>query len=196
MPVSDLGSVFPIMQEVVSLRPKRILDLGIGFGKYGALCRETLEAVHGRCKVADFQVVMNGVEGFLAYKNPLWKLYDNIYVEDIRDNYTSERYSGYDIVLAVDVIEHIEKKEAFKILSHLVANNKYVIVSVPLGNCPQGTVFGNELETHRTRFDSWADFLQVPDGGVPLLPFGTQVISLHKGVCGVVRLHKLNTENK
>jgi len=43
MPTSDLYNITPILTIISNLKPKKILDVGCGFGKYGLLMREYLE---------------------------------------------------------------------------------------------------------------------------------------------------------
>jgi hypothetical protein len=174
MPVSDVNNIAPILSEVARLNPRSILDLGIGFGKYGVLCREVLEGVHGRCDPRLWNVRIEGVEGFEVYRNYVWAAYDRVHVEDFREHYT--RYKDFDLVLMIDSLEHCEAEDSHRILSFLLSANKNVIVSVPKGVCPQGAVFGNELERHRSVWNSAADFAQ----------YRPRV--LHNGVCLVMSM--------
>lgn len=176
MPVSDPANVSPIMAEIDRLQPAGVCELGIGFGKYGVLAREVLDAKHGRVRHEDWKTPIVGVEGFEGYNNPLWVAYNEVHIKDIREWYSV--VLGWPLVLMVDSLEHIEKLEAYTILGHLVQNNNRVIVSVPIGVCPQGAVFDNELEKHRS---SWwpEDFGQ----------YNAKV--LHSGVCHVVSIKGL-----
>lgn len=151
MPVSEMDNVPAIARYVATLKPAGIMDLGVGFGKYGAICREVLDAVNGRCHSGSWAHTICGVEGFRDYSNPLWGVYNNVAIADIRTAY--EGVQGWPLVLMIDVLEHFEREEGMAILHTLVEKNENVIVSVPLGHCPQGTCFGNELETHRTTFE-------------------------------------------
>lgn len=174
MPVSDLGSVQHIVHAVCRLQPKGILDLGIGMGKYGTLLREALEAVHGRCRPEEWEFEICGVEGHKEYANPCWKMYDDVAIEDFTQHY--EKIKNWPLVMMIDSLEHTRKETAYEILDHLVENNKNVIVSVPLGYCPQGAVFDNEYERHRSTWDGPGDFAQ----------YNAEV--LYSGVCLVVLL--------
>lgn len=173
MPVSDLGSIQPILNAVCRLQPKGILDLGIGLGKYATLCREVLEAVHGRCRPDQWEVEICGVEGFEAYANPCWGMYNSVAIEDFTQHY--EKIAGWPLVMMIDSLEHVRKDLAYTILDYLVANNKNVIVSVPLGFCPQGAEFGNSFEVHRASWHN-GDFDKYPHE------------VLHHGVCLAVLL--------
>jgi len=156
MPVSDIESITPIMREVARLQPKTVLDLGVGVGKYGVLCREVLDGVYGRVRRFDWEAEIFGVEGFAKYANPVWQAYTNVLMNKFQD-LPAAFYKDHDLVLMIDSLEHMEEVEGATFLRQLVESNKNVIVSVPLGNHPQGACFGNELETHRTTFPAFQD---------------------------------------
>jgi hypothetical protein len=72
------------MDLIVNLNPASLLDIGIGFGKYGALCREYLELWDGRQNYSQFLRRINGVEAFENYVTPLHNfVYNHVYVKDI-----------------------------------------------------------------------------------------------------------------
>lgn len=148
MPLSDAGNFAPIMHEACRLRPNKVLELGIGFGLYGVGLRQYLDIGQGRYNREDWKIEIVGVEGFQAYKSPLWACYNNVYIHD----FSTREYKGYDLVLMVDSLEHLDKPCGEKLLDGLVHSNKNVIVSVPNGDFPQGAVNGNELERHRARW--------------------------------------------
>lgn len=173
MPVSDLSHVPAVMGEVVRLGPRRICDVGVGFGKYGVLCREVLDATYGRCRRNEWHTVIDGIEGFVNYNNPCWGVYDGLDIHDISCVY--QALVNYDLVLFMDVMEHFPKEVGQTILQTLVQNNKQVIVSVPIGDCPQGAVFGNEYEVHRASYQP-KDF-DMYNG-----------IVLHRGTCFVMSI--------
>lgn len=174
MPVSEISNIPPILSEVVRLQPKTILDLGIGGGKFGTLCREVLDWVHGRVKPRTWKTQIFGVEGFEDYRNPAWGVYDDVWIEDFSKK--AEYYRDIDCVLILDSLEHLEKAEAEVFLHQIVSQNKRVIVSVPLGHCPQGEVFNNTYEKHRSTWYGEQDFSQ----------YNYRV--LHRGVCLVLSI--------
>lgn len=176
MPVSESANIAPIANELERLQPERIIELGIGGGLYGCIARNYLEGRHGRCGKDQWKTVIHGVEGFPQYgkNNPMWEAYDTVWEENFT-RYT-DSYRDYDLVMMIDSLEHVEKAEAMTMLYSLASNNKHVIVSVPLGVCPQGTCFGNELETHRSTWSGPQEFAA----------FNYRV--LHQGVCLVVSI--------
>jgi hypothetical protein len=43
MPTSHPSQLNEILEVVLKTRPRSVIDVGVGFGKYGVLCREYLE---------------------------------------------------------------------------------------------------------------------------------------------------------
>jgi hypothetical protein len=158
MPTSDGHNILPIIIEVARLNPKTILDLGIGFGKYPVILREYLDIAYGRIKQKDWKVKIYGVEGFEDYRSPCWDVCDYILPHD----FSKGTYAGFDVVLMIDSLEHLDKETGKKVLENLLLGNRNVIVSVPDGDYPQGAVNGNEFERHRAR---WREHEFVHMGG-------------------------------
>jgi 2-polyprenyl-3-methyl-5-hydroxy-6-metoxy-1,4-benzoquinol methylase len=175
MPVSSIENLTPIACEIERLSPKKVLDLGCGFGKYGVLAREVLDATYGRLSKFDWQTEIFGVEAWPKYANPVWNAYNAVHIGDFTEMY--HMFTHYDLILAIDTLEHLDKSVAFKVLDFLVAHNRNVIVSVPIGTCPQGAVFGNPYEEHKA---DWH-----PND---LLTRYLQVKELHRGICSVVSI--------
>jgi hypothetical protein len=174
VPVSDMQNIPAVMNEIYRLQPVGIIELGIGVGKWATLCRELLDGTYGRVKPKDWRARIVGVEGFKEYENPAWAMYDKVVIADFVDYY--ESVMGWPVVLMIDSLEHVEATTGQAILRYLVEHNENVIVSVPLGECPQNAVFGNEYERHRTSFDG-SEFRQY------------KYTVLYKGVCLVVSIH-------
>ncbi len=149
MPISSWQAISDITAEIVRLNPKTVLDLGCGFGLYGAICRNYLDAMHGRCRRDDWVVTIVGIDAYEQYDNPAWDLYDEVLYGDFSRRALN---CSVDLVLMIDSLEHLEQVAGRDFLSALVSHNKHVIVSVPNGVMEQGAVYGNEYERHRTTF--------------------------------------------
>lgn len=60
---------------------------------------------------------------------------------------------SFDVVIALQVLEHLEKKESFKVLSDLERiAKKQVIISTPIGLTYHPAVDGNSLQLHKSGF--------------------------------------------
>ena len=140
---------FSLPPHVVSLllhrRPASILDLGIGMGIYGAAVRQWLD--DGR---APWRTRLVGVEGWGAYRNPTWDLYDEVRVEPI-ETYLESAGEPFDAILLMDVLEHFERAEGLWVLNRAAGRltpGGLLVVATPGNWFEQGAVNGNELERH------------------------------------------------
>lgn len=149
MPVSSYDHLSEVMYAITRIKPTTVLDIGIGFGKWGILCREGLEATHGRFQKNEWQVRIDGIEVFEQYRNPLWELvYDRVLIGDILQ--LVDELPSYDLILLCDVIEHFEKEVGYDLLLRLIKKGKAVIISSPRGFMPQNEAWGNEREEHKS----------------------------------------------
>lgn len=151
MPISNIEQLPAIANEVYRLQPKTVLDLGVGFGLYGAVVRQMLDGMHGRCARGLWGAKIYGVEAHEAYRNGAWTCYNNVNINDFAER--GAEYKTFDLVLMIDSLEHLGPQTGRRFLDELVENNKHVIISVPVVPMPQGAVYGNEYETHRTHHD-------------------------------------------
>lgn len=158
MPTSWYQATPAIIDLVLLDHPTSILDVGIGFGKYGVLLREALDIPYERYEKKDWLVRIDGIEGFKPYENPIHTyVYNDMYYDEV---YTalSKLQQKYDTVLLIDVLEHFEKQEGFKLLEALLeVTNTSLIVSTPIYPAPQEDYLGNILERHKSRW-SVVDF--------------------------------------
>jgi 2-polyprenyl-3-methyl-5-hydroxy-6-metoxy-1,4-benzoquinol methylase len=156
LPLSNLHHLPAVAYFAMTLRPQRILDIGVGMGTYGFILRQFIDDREQRLEKANWQTVIDGIEIFEAYRNPVWEyVYDRIYIGDAQT--LVDRLERYDVVLCNDVLEHLELSEARAFLSKLVEANQTVIATTPNIDFPQGSWAGNEAETHRC-FLQAADF--------------------------------------
>lgn len=150
MPSGLSATIHPVLEFLRDIQPLRILEIGIGHGKYGVLIREYLEIAYERYSRSEWQLELVGIEVFERYRSPLWDYaYDHVMVADVR--YVDlAALKKFDCCLLLDVIEHFDHEGGHLLLKRLLDSCDYVIVSTPLQFLPQGALFGNEAERHRS----------------------------------------------
>jgi len=120
-----------MLDHVVRLQPRSILDVGVGFGKWGFLCGEFLEVAHGRYGPSQWCVRVDGVEAQQQYRNFIHEyFYDQIHYGLIQDLLPS--LGTYDLVIMGDVIEHFDKATGRALLTSLRQRSRYVLLSSPV----------------------------------------------------------------
>ncbi|MBW2991727.1 glycosyltransferase family 1 protein, partial [Candidatus Woesearchaeota archaeon] len=84
MPTSSPHQINEIMGEIMELDPSSILDIGVGFGKYGFLCREYLELWdYNNKRYGEWKREIDGIEVYEDYITDIQrKVYNNIFIGD------------------------------------------------------------------------------------------------------------------
>ena len=147
MPIGCCSLVPTIATQLVVFRPASVLDLGIGMGFYGAVVRQWLDG-----GVQPWRTRLVGVEGFGAYRNSCWDLYDEVVVSSI-ERFLETNADAWDAILLLDVLEHFEHAAGEAILSELrrrLSPGGRLFVGTPAVWMDQGAAYGNELERHRS----------------------------------------------
>jgi hypothetical protein len=170
MPSSRPHAIPTTVHVVRQLEPASILDVGVGFGKWGLLFREytdirASEADSDRYRREAWKVRIDGVEGFPQYLTPVHEyVYDRIHVGLVQD--LVEQLDEYDVVHVGDMIEHLPKAEGMRVLEKLLARTrKALIASTPKYDTHQADSVANELERHRSVWTK-ADFQRLPGANV------------------------------
>ena len=157
MPTSDPVLISPVIYKIIQVQPKTVLDIGMGMGKWGALVREYTEAWIGRRFTRDqWSTVLHGIEVYDAYRNPMWDLYNEIYIGPVQELLPLR--GQYDLILMIDVLEHLEKETGKAVLEELRRHGKFSLVSY--SNVDQQDVCPNKLEDHVSKWQL-EDFLTV-----------------------------------
>lgn len=159
MPTSTWVHTSDVQQIVVDLCPRSILDIGVGYGKWGVLFRDVLDIIKGRWERPEWKTMISGVEPSIGYNNPIYRyVYDEIrpvtfqtFCEAVA---RSTRNWHWDMIWIGDVLEHMEYEEVELGLKQLAGHYNFLLAGIPVGDkWPQGAVNGNELERHRTVWD-------------------------------------------
>lgn len=157
---SDFHHIPGVLQVIQRLAPARMLDVGVGSGRWGVLCREVLELDERRVARAHWRTRLDGIEIFEGYRNPLWDYaYDQVHVGDAAA--VLGQLGRYDLILCGDLIEHLDKTAGRRLLDQLLDHGDLVLLTSPRGPYPQGAICGNEHERHLSQ---WAprDFRGIP----------------------------------
>ena len=141
MPTSEHWQIPRVCDVLVAERPASVLDVGAGYGKYGLLAREFGEAAR--------------VDAIDA-NPPRFDVYDHVYLGDLRqlDTLLPADAPRYDLAMFIDVIEHLDKPDAWSFLAKLTSRAKKVLITTPWGFRPQ-EIPGMPWETHRSGWFPW-----------------------------------------
>lgn len=145
MPTSFMQNIPDVVSVIQRLKPKKILDIGIGNGKYGLLAKEYVSGV-----------VVDGVEAYEPYITDIQRaIYRKIYIDDI-STMDYKKLKGYDLYLMIDVIEHVPKSVGHQILKGL---NGIVLVSTPVED--YRAHYDNHFEDHVSHWttDDFKDYV-------------------------------------
>ena len=156
MPTSDYTHIPEVLQVVTQCQPKSVLDVGVGYGKWGVLLREVLEIYEKRYSPTEWTTRIDGIEAHEPYRNVLWgATYNQVCIGDAFQ--LLDTAGHYDLVLCGDVIEHFEKPQGLLLLQKMLAKGTVVVVTSPRIFIPQGAEYENSFEIHRSLW-SEADF--------------------------------------
>ena len=151
MPIGSYTSIPWLASQLLIQRPKSVLDLGIGFGMAGAVVRQWLDSGY-----EPFETYLCGVEVWPEYRSPLWDLYNAVYVQTIEEHLQTPGPPAELIVLS-DVLEHFEFEDGERVIQlaqDRLTEGGVLMVSTPAAEIPQGAVYGNPYEQHRSLWNS------------------------------------------
>lgn len=152
MASSFYNQIHGIVHLITKLKPKSVLDIGKGFGNYGFLIHEYVE-IDNRNKINPLlslkdqsTVTIDAVEIHPDLMMPhLSHIYRNVFFGDVTKMYPT--LNGYDLILMVDIIEHINKEEGIKLLRHFLNENANIIIATPRKFFQQ-KLYQSEFEHH------------------------------------------------
>lgn len=141
MGTSEHWQIPHVVNILLQLRPKSILDLGSGYGKFGVLSREYLSVER-----------LDGIDA----EKPRYDVYDHFYMGDLRhlDTLLPAGTPRYELALLIEVIEHLEKPDAIELLGRIGTKARRLLVTTPFGFRHQEFA-GDPFATHRSRWFPW-----------------------------------------
>jgi 2-polyprenyl-3-methyl-5-hydroxy-6-metoxy-1,4-benzoquinol methylase len=163
MPFSKTSQISTIIEYIETLNPLSILDVGVGMGQYGFLSRIHLEHHNlfhiGENEITprdrkEWRVRIDGIEGYKAYLNPVHDYcYNEIMIGDALKILPTLLDNSYDLILAIDIVEHFSQIEGLNFLSQLKrVAKKSALISTPKTFIPQDSN-ANPYENHRSLWE-------------------------------------------
>ena len=136
---------------VRKLDPSSILDVGIGFGRWGILFREFLEIWENSRYDGKWKRIIDGVEIYPGYiKDYHNYFYSNIYLDNAL-GFLQNTENKYDLIHFGDVIEHQEKAIGEEMINLALNNAEYVLINIPIGkHWSQPADSDNPYEAHKS----------------------------------------------
>jgi 2-polyprenyl-3-methyl-5-hydroxy-6-metoxy-1,4-benzoquinol methylase len=153
---------------IIDRQAKTVLDVGSGPG----LPMELLKVWHR------FKLTV-GVDVFKPYLNETKKkkIHDKYVLQDIRKLDFPDK--SYDVVIALQVIEHLEKKEAWKLIAKMEKIAKrQVILATPIGYMYHHHTDNNPHQEHKSEFLPE----ELEKKGYKILKFGRKEILGEHGI--------------
>lgn len=186
VPTSAPYAIPVIVNAVRQVRPRSILDVGTGFGKYGMLFREYTDIWHAeqagdRCKEG-WRTRIEGIEVHKPYLNALHGyIYNEVHVGNAME--VIDRLGTYDLVFMGDVLEHFEKEDGQRMIRKLYEHaNKCVLLTYPRQAKRRDGFMGNPAEAHLSDW-SRGDFDGYPSVAYTVLEGRADVAALAKPPC-------------
>ncbi len=141
MATSEHWQIPWVVELMARERPLSVLDVGAGWGKFGVLAREYAQPQ--RLDAIDVAP-------------PRYPVYDHVYVGDVRDldRLIPAETPRYDLALVVEVLEHFEKADGWRVLELLSQRARRILIATPWGYRPQEAP-GLPYESHRSGWYPW-----------------------------------------
>ena len=158
MPSSRIDLIQPIMSAITNRhqshsRIESVLEVGVGWGKYGVLLREYLsmqdimeEDNFWGLRLDCVEVCPQYLRGFKS------SLYTHMYPVDIRefckDIVTWAGIWTWDLVLLIEILEHMPKEDGHFVIKTLLEYARWIVISTPRRLVRQPVELYHEQEQH------------------------------------------------
>lgn len=138
--------IHPFLSEIMELIPTDVtslVDVGCGRGIIGALMRIYRNA----SRIVGLDIWQPYIDFCKKYK-----LYDELYVVDLRRNPLPFGDKEFKVATCVETIEHLPRNNGKKLLAEMERIAETVIVSTPSHFFPNGAFDKNPYELHLSRW--------------------------------------------
>lgn len=164
----EIASFFNPIWWIINKKTRSVFDVGCGDGKNGILLAKRMSKLN-----------LIGVDIFQKYLNIAKErnCYKKLVKKDIRK--ISYPKKSFDCVLCLQVIEHLNKKEANKLIGKIERIAKHqVIITSPIGVLRQSEIGGNRHQVHKSSFTT-GDFESL---GYRIKLMGNRWLSSQEGI--------------
>jgi len=152
MPTSPYAHLYSLVAYLNTVRPKSILDVGLGNGKLGFIARDYLDVMLGeRYHKSQWKLQLDGIEVFGDYiQDHQRAIYNDIFIGDAFD--VIDGLAQYDMIIMGDVLEHFDKQKGLEFMDKCFSHTQTAIgLFIPLGDgWSQGDICGNPYEAHQS----------------------------------------------
>lgn len=180
MASSFLSQIPIIVYILTKISPQKILDIGKGFGKYGFLIHEYLgidnqKRINPKLQLREqSKIIIDAVEIDPDLVLPhLEHFYNKIIIGNILEIY--KELEKYDLILMIDVIEHLEKEHAILMLKEFLTKGSNILIATSR-NYFQQYLYESEHEQHVSHWNvkdfepiGYVDYQFLADGAVYLV---------------------------
>lgn len=178
MPTSSYKKIGRVLGVLAHIKPpSSVLDVGVGFGKYGFLLREHLDIRKRRYSKDSWVTRIDGVESWKNYLSPIHAyIYNHVFVGDVRE--LVKQLPDYQLIVLADVIEHMSRAAGVALLTALYAKcERAMVISFPNTIGSDWQHWPNPLEKHEVVWKA-EDFKELFPGHV--VANGSQVVYVLK----------------
>jgi SAM-dependent methyltransferase len=149
VPTGPLSSVDTIIGTLWELQPRRVLDVGMGTGKWGFLLRDRFDLAENRPR-SDWVLTIDGVEGYAPYLGDHQRaVYDTVHIGEAQAFLAGLPNDSYDVALALDILEHFPPADGVTFIAETLRVATYTVISTPKRWRPQRWE-ENPLEDHQS----------------------------------------------
>ncbi|HNO78524.1 MAG TPA: class I SAM-dependent methyltransferase [Phycisphaerae bacterium] len=172
-----------IANAVRQIQPQSILDVGVGFGKYGVLFREYVDVWSAKnadeTKRGGWRMRLEGIEVFPDYLSPLHDyIYDHIHIGQAES--VIDSLGQYDVIFMGDVLEHFTKEDGQRMIQKLYEHaTKCVLLTYPRDAQKRDGILENPAEAH---LSTWSD-----EDFKPFPRFAYTVLENRADVCALAK---------
>lgn len=141
-------NITDVLEIIRKIDPVKILDVNVGFGRWGILCRELLERdSFGNVRRPDFwNIKIDGIEKLEGnhLHNYHDVFYDNIYRQDIY-GFLKSHVSLYDLTIFSEILECTAKEIAIDMITNAMDISRFILVYVRLGNHNENHIIKDKI---------------------------------------------------